>query len=315
MWFFISISLNLTLLVFRLCENSIDNKHFKNREMMKKTFLLLAVTFIAVAAFAQDAAEMINKAQEAMKANKYLEAFELYDKAMSNLGDVQVDQAINFNIGYAAMQATKNEEALSYFDKAIEAGANVAKCHEYKGSVYNKMKDYPNALASYEKSLELSEEKAGALLLNTAITAYRLEAFEKAVNYFDQAYKAGFRAEDALLNKAMALKKMDKDEEYKAALTEGAEKFPDNAKITGALAGVYVVEGNELYKDGVEVLNAANKKVNDGALKTDDDAYKAEVDKAKAEFARAAEILAKAVKLDPANANAQKLLEAIESVK
>jgi tetratricopeptide (TPR) repeat protein len=282
---------------------------------MKRTYLLFAAIFLAFTALAQDAAEMINKANEALKANKYLEAFELYDKAMANLGDVKVDSAINFNIGYAAMQAEKNEAALSYFDNAIAAKANVAKCYEYKGAIYNKLKDYPSALASYEKALEASEEKAGALLLNAAVTAYRLEAFEKAVSYFDQAYQAGFRPEDALLNKAMALKKLDKDDEYKATLEAGAEKFPANKKITGALAGAYVAEGNALYKDGVEVLNAANQKVNDGALKTDDEAYKAEVTKAKAEFAKAAEILGKAIKLDPANANAQKLLDAINSVK
>jgi tetratricopeptide (TPR) repeat protein len=283
--------------------------------MMKKSFLLVVAVFVAFAAFSQDAAEMITKANEALKANDFVQAFELYDKAMTNLGDVEVDKAINFNIGYAAMQANKNEEALSYFDKAIEAGANVSKCYEYKGSVYNKMKDYPNALASYEKALEVSEGNGGALLLNAAVTAYRLENFEKAVKYFDQAYQAGFKAEDALLNKAMALKKMDNDEAYKETLVTGAEKFPGNKKITGALANVYVQEGNALYKDGVEILNAANTKVNDGSLTTDDDAYKAEVEKAKAEFGKAAVVLENALKLDPENQNAQKLLEAINAVK
>ncbi len=282
---------------------------------MKKSLLLIVAVFLGFAAFAQDAAEMINKANEALKANKYAEAFELYDKAMSNLGTVEVDKAINFNIGYAAMQAEKNEAALSYFDKAIEAGANVAKCHEYKGTVYNKLKDYPNALASYEKALEASEEKPGALLLNAAVTAYRLESFEKAVNYFDLAYQAGFKPEDALLNKAMAQKKMGNDEAYKVSIETGAEKFPANKKFSGALANLYVAEGNALYKDGVDVLNAANKKVTDGALKTDDDAYKTAVEKAKGEFGKAAEILEKATKLDPANANALKLLEAINKVK
>lgn len=282
---------------------------------MKKSFLLIVAVFLGFAAFAQDAAEMINKANEALKANKYAEAFDLYDKAMSNLGTVEVDKAINFNIGYAAMQAEKNEAALSYFDKAIEAGANIAKSHEYKGTVYNKLKDYPNALASYEKALEASEEKPGSLLLNAAITAYRLESFEKAINYFDLAYQAGFKPEDALLNKAMAQKKMGNDEAYKLSIETGATKFPANKKFSGALANLYVTEGNALYKEGVDVLNAANKKVTDGALKTDDDAYKAAVDKAKGEFGKAAEILDKAIKLDSANANALKLLEAINKVK
>lgn len=282
---------------------------------MKRRILLVIAVFLGFAAFAQDAAEMINKANEALKANKFAEAFELYDKAMANLGDVQVDKAINFNIGFAAMQAEKNEAALSYFDKAIEAGANVAKCYEYKGGVYNKMKDYPNALASYEKGLELSEEKPGALLLNAAITAFRLEQYEKAVKYFDLAYLAGFKAEDALLNKAMAQKKMNNEEGYKQTLVMGAEKFPANKKITGALANAYVGEGNALYKDGVDVLNAANKKVTEGTLKTDEDAYKTAVDKAKAEFKKALEVLDLAIKLDPENQNAKKLIEACNQVK
>ncbi len=282
---------------------------------MKRLILPVVAVFLGIAAFAQDAAEMINKANEALKTNKFGEAFELYDKAMSNLGDVQVDKAINFNIGYAAMQAEKNEAALSYFDKAIEAEANVAKCYEYKGSVYNKMKDYPNALASYEKALELSEEKPGALMLNAAITAYRLEQYEKAVNYFDLAYQAGFKAEDALLNKAMAQKKMNNEVGYKQTLVLGADTFPNNKRITAALAGVYVMEGNVLYKAGVEVLNAANKKVNDGAMTTEDDAYKAEVEKAKVEFKKGVDVLGLAIKLDPENQNAKKLIEACNQVK
>ena len=71
--------------------------------------------------------------------------------AMANLGDVQADEAINFNIGFAAMQAEKNDAA-GLFDKAIEAGS-MAKCHEFK-ELCNKLKDYPNALASYEKGLK-----------------------------------------------------------------------------------------------------------------------------------------------------------------
>ncbi len=282
---------------------------------MKKRILLAVAVFLGIAAYAQDAAELINKANEALKANQFAEAFELYDKAMANLGDVQVDEAINFNIGFAAMQAEKNDAALVYFDKAIEAGVNVAKCHEFKGTVYNKLKDYPNALASYEKGIEASEDKPGALLMNAAITAFRIEQFEKAIKYFDMAYQAGFKAEDALLNKAMAMKKMDNDEGYKQTLMVGVEKFPANKKIAGALANAYVVDGNSFYKAGVDVLNAANKKVNEGTLKTDEDTYKAEVDKAKEEFKKALEVLNLAVKLDPENANAKKLIDACNQVK
>ncbi len=283
--------------------------------MMKKIFLFFVTLFIINAAYAQEAAEMINRANEALKANKFAEAFELYDKAMSNLGGIEVDKAINFNIGYAAMQAEKSDAAMKYFDKAIEAGTNVSKCHEYKGNIYNKLQDYPNALLSYEKALETSADKPGALYMNAAITAVRLQQNDKALGYFDKAYEAGFRQEDALLNKAMVLRKLNKNDEVKQTLITAAEKFPENKKIIGTLAGVYVAEGNNLYKGGVTILNAANKLVNDGKLKTDDPGYKTELEKAKAEFSKAVEVLNLALKYDPANQNAQTIIKACNQIK
>lgn len=281
---------------------------------MKKYLFLFAAAIISLAASAQDAADLINKANEAMKNRQYAEAFEAYDKAMKNLGDVEVDAAINFNIGFAAMQADKNQEALSYFDKAIEAGTNISKSWEYKASVYNKLKDFEKALASFEKAIETSEEDSGALCFNAAVLAFRLEKFEKTVTYFDKAYVAGFRPQDAIFNKAAALNRMNDSEGYKAALVAGNTKYPEDKKISSALSNIYVSEGNEKYRLGAEIMNTANTKVNDGAFTTEDDAYKAELAKANAELKTALELLENAKKLDAANANAQKLIDAIKQI-
>lgn len=281
---------------------------------MKKYLLFFAAALLSFAAFAQDAAELINKANEAMKNRQYAEAFEAYDKAMKNLGDVEVDAAINFNVGFAAMQADKNEAALEYFDKAIEAGANISKSWEYKASVYNKMKDIAKALDSYEKAIETSEEDTGPLSFNAAVLAFRQENFEKTIKFFDKAYEAGFRPQDAIFNKAAAQNRMGDSEGYKASLLAGNEKFPTDQKIASALANVYVSEGNEIYRNGAEIINAANTKVNDGAYTTEDDAYKAELGKANAEFRKALATLENAIKLDASNANAQKLIEAIKQI-
>jgi tetratricopeptide (TPR) repeat protein len=282
---------------------------------MRKCSLFVAALLFSVWAFAQNAAELINKANEALKANQFAQAFEMYEQAMSNLGDVKVDKSINYNIAFAAMQAEKNEAALKYFDLAIEAGTKIPKCYEYKAGIYNKMKDYTNALANYEKAFELSEEKSGALMLNIAVAAFRLENYEKAITWFDKAYEAGYKPEDALFNKAGALKKLNKNDEYLQALILGNEKFPENKKFSVSLAGIYFSEGNTLYKGGVEILNAANKKLNEGKLKATDEAYKAELVKAKAEFTKAREILEKSKQLDPTNANPQKLIDACNQIK
>jgi tetratricopeptide (TPR) repeat protein len=281
---------------------------------MKKYFFLLAAVLLSFAALAQDAAELINKANEAMKSKQYAEAFEAYDKAMNNLGDVEVDAAINFNIGFAALQADKNEAAIKYFDKAIEADANVSKSWEYKASAYNKLKKFELALESFEKAIETSTEDTGALSFNAAVLAFRLENFEKTARYFDNAYKANFRPQDAIFNKAAALNRMGDSKGYKDALVAGNEKFPTDKKIAAALANVYVSEGNEVYREGAEILNTANTKANEGAYTTEDDAYKAEMAKAKAEFKKAMELLEGALKLDATNANAQKLIEAVKQV-
>jgi len=281
---------------------------------MKKVLLLIIAVSFTVFTFAQDAAEKLTQAQEALKAEDFAKAYNLYDEAMSNLGDVQVDDAINFNIGYAAYKAENLEGAVKYFNKAIEIGTNVPKCYEYLALAYNDKKDYANAVTNFEKAIETSDENTDALVYNAAIAAYRAKMMEKAVELFGKSVENGYKGETAIYYKAAALKQLNKDDEYKATLEEGAAKFPDDDKISTALANIYVSEGNELYKKGASIITAANEKINAGSLKTTDEAYTAEVDKAKVEFKAAVEILEKAVALDSSNENAKKLIDACKGL-
>ncbi len=281
---------------------------------MKRVLLMFVAVIFAASVFAQDAAEKLNQAQEALKAEDYAKAYTLYDEAMSNIGDVQVDASINFNIGYAAYKAENLEGAIKYFDKAIESGTNVSKCYEYKALAYNDKKDYKNAVASFEQAIATSEEGAEALVYNAGIAAYRGNMFEKAAELFGKSVENGYKGETALYYKAVVLKKLNKDAEYQATLEEGVTKFPGDEKIGSALANVYVSEGNEYYKAGAAVISAANQKVVDGTLKTDEAAYTSEVSKATVEFKKAVEILEKAKALDAGNKNAQALLDACKAV-
>jgi tetratricopeptide (TPR) repeat protein len=288
-------------------------ENLKN-EKMKKVVVVMAALLISVFSFAQDAAEKINQANEALKAEEYAKAFTLYDEAMKNLGDVEVEPAINFNIGFAAYKSNNLEGAIEYFDKAIAAGVNVSKSYEYKALAYNEKEDYANAVASYEQAIATAEEDDPSLVFNAAIAAYRGELLDKAVELFSKSVEKGYRGETALYYKAVDLRNQNKEAEYKATLEEGVEKFPGDDRLSKALAGVYVSEGNDLYKKGVAILTAANEKVSSGAITTADDAYTAEVEKAKAEFRSAVEVLEKAKALDAGNQNAQKLLDACNSV-
>lgn len=281
---------------------------------MKRVVLLIVAVCFTVFSFAQDAADKINQANDALKAKDYAKAFALYEDAMGNLGDVQVPDAINYNIGIAAYNSNNLEKAVAYFDKAIAANANVAKAHDYKARAYSKLKDYKNAVASYEQAIASTDGDTKAMVYNGAIAAYRGKLMDKAVDWFAQSVESGYKGATAQYYKAAALKAQKKNDEYKAALEEGAKLFPGDKKICPALAKIYVSEGNSLYKKGAAILSAANQKVNDGNLKTTDAAYTAEFEKAKTEFKAAVAVLEKAKALDASNANAQKLLDACKAV-
>jgi tetratricopeptide (TPR) repeat protein len=289
---------------------------------MKRSISFLTLFLFSLAVIAQDAAELIKQAGTMVEAKKFAEAFVLYEKALSNLGQVKVKESINFDVATVAMNAGKNEAALAYFDKAIAAaaadsslGINVARCHQYKAMVYGKLKDLAKSLASYEKAIELTTDKPGTLYFNAAITAFNMEIYEKAVNYFDQAYMAGVKPEDALINKANAYKKLNNDSLYMETLVAGFEKFPGNKTISSRLAAIYFTEGNNLYKEGLTILNATIKKVNDKKLKPEDAEYNGEIAKVNETYAKAVEALKKSLELDPTNPNTQKLIDACKPVK
>ncbi|MGM0621951.1 MAG: tetratricopeptide repeat protein [Bacteroidota bacterium] len=281
---------------------------------MKNVVLLTLAVLFSVVAFAQDAAEKINQANEAMKAEDYATAFQLYDEAMKNLGDVQVDSTINYNIGIAAFRAENLDGALEYFQKAINVGVNLENSYEYMGRIYNNKEEYAKAVESYENAIAVADDDSESMVFNAAIAAYRGDMLDKAVELFGQSVENGYRGETALYYKAVALRKKGDGAAYKATLEQGVEKFPGDDKISSALANVYVSEGNELYKKGVAILNAANQKVQDGSLETSDDAYNAEVEKAQVEFRTAVEVLEKAKELDASNENATKLIDACSAV-
>lgn len=281
---------------------------------MKKLVVLTVAICLTMFSFAQNAADKINEANEALQAKDYAKAFELYESAMSNLDGVEVPDAINYNIGLAGYNSKNYEKCISYFDKAIAANANAAKAHGYKARSYSKLKDYAGAVSSYDAAIAATEGDTKALVYNGAISAYQANNADKAIEWFSQSVENGYKGATAQYYKAAVYKKQKKSEEYKAALIEGAEKFPGDKKIAPALAKIYVGEGNALYKKGATVLGAANTKVNAGSLKTDDAAYTAEVEKAKVDFKSAIEVLEKALALDAGNANATKIIAACKAV-
>jgi len=278
---------------------------------MKRILLLFVILFsVASAGFSQDAATLINKANAALKAKNYAQAYTFYESAMGNMGDVKIDAAINYNIGFAAFQAKKYSAAEKYLNKAVVAKVNLPQTYELLGKTYTKLAKTQKAIDSYKKAITAGNTDKGSLYYNAGIAAYKGKMYKEASELFGKAVNEKYNPDKVLYLKALAVKKMGDMAGYKQILEDGFKAYPTNSKLKKSLADIYVGEGNNLYKNGVSILTDANAKVKSGAMKTTDDLYKKALLESKTKFTSAVKVLKQAVAIDATNKNALSLISA-----
>ncbi len=267
---------------------------------MKRVVLLVVTVCLTVFVFAQEqnAGEMVEKANAAVENKEYAKAVELFESVLAIPDHGQNEENIK-----KVLDQLKPVVAKDNAKAAIDAKDYTKAVELYKAAIA----DFPN-----DASIG---EIAGKMFYNEGILSYKAAKFLDAVKCFTTAEKE-FAYEKAGKYKNASLKKIAQElaKEGKTSVDEVEVSAENKELLKGSLAGVYVSDGNDLYKKGAEILSAANQKVNDGAMTTADDAYTAEVAKAKKEFTAAIKILEKAAALDPSNANAAKLLEACKAV-
>jgi len=278
---------------------------------MKRILLFFVILFSVVSSgFSQDAATLINSANAALKAKNYTQAYTLYESAMGNLGDVKIDDAINYNIGFAAFQAKKYSAAVKYLNKAIAAKANLPQTYELLGKAYTKLSKTKEAIDSYQKAIAAGNTDKGSLYYNSGIAAYKGKMYKEASDLFGKAVSEKYNPDKVTYLKALAVKKTGDMSGYQKVLEDGVKNYPNNSKLKKSLANIYVEEGNSIYKKGVSVLTEANAEVKSGAMKTTDESYKNALSESKTMFASAIKVSKQAVAIDATNKNAISLINA-----
>ena len=174
--------------------------------------------------------------------------------------------------------------------------------------------DYSTALKLYEQALSKwgDAPKDTAMVYHMAYCAYKTKSYDKAVTLFDEAIKLNYKKETAYLYKANSYKILKKDDEYVKTLEEALAESPDDAKVKGMLAIVYLKEANVFYTNGAKILKGAAADVAAAKYKTTDEPYKQAEEKAKDEFKKALPVIEKALEYDPENATAKQLKAACE---
>lgn len=203
-------------------------------------------------------------------------------------------------------------------------------------------KNYPEALAKYGEYLKLTEYKDTVRIFNCGFCANQAKNYAEAAKYFDMAVKFNYNLDDSYTGEAMAYRNLNKSEEFFQTVEDGLKALPGNANLEKMLYAYGIKQGQAAQKKGdietavkmyKEVLKASNKKYQEGALyslggmlynqgatklneinplaTSDPDKYNAEKTKADAMLKEAKGYLDQVMALNPNNANAKKLVDAI----
>lgn len=203
-------------------------------------------------------------------------------------------------------------------------------------------KNYTEALSKYGEYLKLTEYKDTVRIFNCGFCANQAKNYAEAAKYFDMAVKFNYNLDDSYTGEAMAYRNLNKTEEFFDTVEAGLKALPGNANLEKMLYAYGIKQGQAAQKKGdIEtatrmykaVLNSSNKKHQEGAYQSlggmlynagatklneihplatsDPDKYNTEKAKADAQLKEAKGYLDKALELNPNNANAKKLVDAI----
>ena len=132
-----------------------------------------------------------------------------------------------------------------------------------KGVEYYEVEDFANALASFERVLEIENsliltQEAPAkidtvVIFNAGVAAQRAGDFVKAEKFYKETLKYDYESARAYAMLSNALKEQGKTEEAVKYLHEGYELYPDNSYMLVELINYYLLGGEpekaETYLD------------------------------------------------------------------
>lgn len=205
-------------------------------------------------------------------------------------------------------------------------------------------KNYAEVVAKYGEYLKLNDYKDTVRIYNCAYSANQAKMYEEAALYFDMAVKLNYNLDDSYTGEAMAYRNLNKTEEFISTVTAGLEALPGNENLEKLLYSYCIKQGQAAQKKGdlaeaeamyKNVLIASNVKYQEGALyslgvmlynqgakilqdaepmrTTETDKYNVEKAKADELWKEAKEYLDKTLALNPENANAKKVADAINA--
>lgn len=132
------------------------------------------------------------------------------------------DQGRDFNA------SEKYNEAIAAYDKAIELDPDYAHAWNSRGISLRKLERYEEAIASYDKTIKLDPDDAH-VWYNRGISLDELKRYEEAISSYDEAIELDSDYVDAWNNRGVSLEKLERYEEALKSYDKAIELDPDYA--------------------------------------------------------------------------------------
>ena len=153
----------------------------------------------------------------------------------TNLGIEQLKKSIflkpenlfaHSNLGNAFKDLKRYEDAIASYNKAIEIDINYAEIHNNKGNALKSLERYNEAIESYDKAIKIKSDYAFAYN-NKGNALKNLERYDEAIESYDKAIKINPNYIEAHHNKGNILKDLKRFDESISSYDKAIEINPD----------------------------------------------------------------------------------------
>lgn len=182
--------------------------------------------------------------------------------------------------------------------------------YKNEGNEYLRNKNNQDALASYQKAIELwGDSLDKATVYNAATCAKAIQDYETSLTYYNKSIELGYKADYSLYYIAEIYGKQGKTEERISKLEEGYELYKEGkvaSFIQKGLSKEYVNKANTYYKEGNTILQEAQ---------TAKPEQYADIEaRAKVKFQESEVWVEKALEVNPTDTNATNMKAALAKV-
>jgi tetratricopeptide (TPR) repeat protein len=137
-------------------------------------------------------------------------------------------QSVSFTLKEAHLFALmgREKDALTLLESVEHINPFDIEVHIIRGNIYNSLEQFPRAIASFRKALELADEQKDDIYLSLAITYQNMSDYNKAVDYYKLCLEENSANEVALEEIAVSLEFSNRMEEGIAFLLKLIDEEP-----------------------------------------------------------------------------------------